>query len=1002
MPGQLNQIRYFNRIPLRLFLTLPFLIEMFVIVGVVGWLSVRNGQQAVNRATSKLRQETTARINTEVSDLLSTSQKINQLTVQAIDQENLDISNVLVLEELYWRYLKAFYEVKGLGVGNRAGDIMGMFQRNEREGMQYFLEYETPETQDLYISNQLDAEGQIVQTTTTEQDLDARERPWYQAAIQANGPVWTDVYPSVSKVEGHTLAINASRPVKDAQGDLQGVVSVIVDLGQISEFLESIEFSPSGQIYIFELNGNLIGSADGRNPVAVNGDSAKRLPAVESQEPIIQASAAYLQKVTDNFTQIDQPLQFDVDLLDEKYFLQVTPLRASNQLEWFIVVVAPESDFLAEINAQRRLTFVFCLVAFLVSGGLSYLTSLWVVHPLNRLNQAVRSVAQGDLFQTVQAEHITEVRDLSDSFNQMARTLQTLFGQLSSLNQELVQSESRLKQFLEALPIGVVVHDAKGQLQYLNQVGRSLLPRHPLQQPVQPTAETTESVVDLEAALFDALPIGQTLTGATVRTDDVEILVDGRLINLDIVATPILSDQAEVTYVITAFQDITARKRAERQLLHNALHDTLTGLPNRAMLNQRLDMALQSAQRTEAVSLALLFLDLDRFKIINDSLGHWVGDQLLIKIAEILDEIVRPNDIVARLGGDEYVVWLEAIAHPQEAIAVAERILDALQTPLVLDNHAVVITASIGMILDTSGYRHASELLRDADTAMYQAKAKGKARYEIFTPDMRSAATQRLHLENDLRHAIERDELYLVYQPIVSLETGLIVGCEGLMRWHHRNLGHILPSEFIPIAEDSGVIVALSTWVLRKACQQLAAWAMAVAPQSLPKLSINLSANDLTAVLPMTLSETLAETGASASSLNLEITESVLIYHVTETIAVLENLRELGVSLSIDDFGTGYSSLNYLHRLPVDSLKIDQSFIQAMNLRGQNYRIVETIIALSNQLQIEAIAEGIETVAQLNDLKALGCELGQGYYFSRPLTAAKFLELLTSAKQHLP
>ncbi len=997
MLSRLNHIRHFNRIPLRLFLTLPFWIEMFVIVGVVGWLSIRNGQQAVNRATLQLRQETTARINSRVTDLLSNSQTINQLTVQAIAQEDLNIDDVLVLQELYWRYLNTFQTIKGLGVGNRSGDLMGMFQRNEGEGVQYFLEYETVETQEDYVSHQLNSQGQIVKTTILEHDIDARDRPWYQAAAQADGPVWTDVYPSVSKVEGHTLAINTAWPVKDAQGELLGVVSVIVDLGQVSQFLESIEFSPSGQIYIFEANGNLIGSSDGRNPVAINGDATKRLAATDSQDPIIQATAEYLQTATNNFQQIDQPLQFDVDLLGAKHLVQVTPLRASNQLEWFIVVVAPESDFLAEINAQKRLTFWICVVAFLISAGLSYLTSLWVVNPLNRLNQAVRSVAQGDLLQTVTADHIAEVYDLSDSFNQMSQKLQTLFGQLNAVNEELAQSESRLKQFLEALPIGVAVHNARGQLQYLNPVGRSLLPHHRIP-PSMATATTSKPAVDS----FDALPIEQTLTGATVRTDDVDILVEGRIINLDIVATPVLDEQAEVAYVITALQDITARKQAERQLLHNALHDTLTGLPNRAMLNQHLDAVLQPTKHTEASRFAILFLDLDRFKIINDSLGHGVGDQVLIKIASILDEIVRPDDVVTRWGGDEYVILLEAITHSKEAIAVAERILGALQAPLVLDNHAVVITASIGMILDTSGYQHASELLRDADTAMYQAKAKGKSRYEIFTPDMRSAATQRLHLENDLRHAIERDELQLIYQPIVSLETGLILSCEGLMRWHHSNLGHILPNEFIPIAEESGMIVTLSTWVLRKACQQLAVWAMAVAPQSLPKLSINLSAKDLTAALPITLSEILAETGASASSLNLEITESVLIHHVTETIEVLEKLRALGVSLSIDDFGTGYSSLNYLHRLPVDYLKIDQSFIQSMNLQGQNYRIVETIIALSNQLQIEAIAEGIETVAQLNDLKALGCELGQGYYFSRPLTATKFRELLTSEKRHLP
>ncbi len=590
------------------------------------------------------------------------------------------------------------------------------------------------------------------------------------------------------------------------------------------------------------------------------------------------------------------------------------------------------------------------------------------------------------------------MHELSDSFNQMARKLQTLFDQLHAANQELVQSESRLKQFLEALPIGVAVHNAQGKLQYLNPVGRSLLPNSQLDAPSAPASESS----DLPKASFDALPIEQTLTGATVRNDDFDIWVEDRTVNLDIVATPILNEQAEVTYVITAFQDITARKQAERQLLHNALHDTLTGLPNRAMLTQRLDMLLQSAQKRTTDSFALLFLDLDRFKVINDSLGHSVGDQLLVKIANLLDEVVRPDDMVARLGGDEYVVMLQAIATPQEAVAIAERILQALQTPLILETHTVVVTSSIGIVLETAGYQQAAELIRDADIALYQAKAKGKSRYEIFTPEMRSTATQRLQLENDLRHAIELDELYLTYQPIVILETGQVVGCEALLRWQHHSLGLIAPSQFIHIAEESGLIVTLSAWVLRQACQQLAEWAHTVPYQSLPRLSVNLSAKDLTRALPGLLSEILSETGAPAANLTLEITESILIFQINDTISVLEILKDLGVSLSIDDFGTGYSSLNYLHHLPVDYLKIDQSFVRAMSRRGRNYRIVETIITLSNQIHVEAIAEGIETMDQLQDLKALGCELGQGYHFSRPLTAANLTQLLTSGQLYLP
>ena len=1006
MLSRFSQIRPFNRIPLKLFLTLPFLIEMFIIVGIVGWFSVRNGRLAVNRATTKLRQETTARIKTNVSDLLKTSQQINDLTVRTIRQENLDLSNILILRDLYWRHLNTFQTVKGMGVGNRDGDIMGMFQRVNDDQVSYFLEYSNAATQGNYVSHRLNDVGQIVESVTVERQIDARDRPWYTAAAQANGSVWTEVYTSVSEVAGHSLAINVSHPISDAEGKLRGVVSVIVDLGQISQFLESIEFSPSGEIYILAADGYLIGSSDGRNPVKVNGEAAQRLPAIASQDPLIRASAEYLQTSIADFSQLDQPLQLDVDLLGERHFLQVTPLQDSSQLDWFIVVAAPESDFLAEINTQKRLTLAFCAAAFVISAGLSYLTSRWVVRPLNRLNRGVRAIAQGDLRQTVQAAHIDELHDLADSFNQMALQLQTLFSRLNTLNQELSRSESRLKQFLEAVPIGITVHDAQRRLQYINRAGRSLLPSQRLQASASIYQRQSTAAAASEAApadyIFDALPIEPPLTGTTVRTDDVDVLIDGRLINLDVVATPIFDEQENIAFVITAFQDITARKRAERQLIHNALHDTLTGLPNRELLNQRLETALRLAQQPDSSQFALLFLDLDRFKVVNDSLGHLVGDQMLIKIARLLTDIIRPEDTVARFGGDEYVVLLEAIAAPQEAMQVADRILQRLETPLILGDRAVVITASIGIILDTADYQDPAELLRDADIAMYQAKANGKSRYEVFTPELRSTVTRRLNLENDLRHAIELGELQLVYQPIVTLDTGMMVGCEALMRWQHSHLGPISPLAFIPIAEESGLITTLSTWALRSVCYQLADWQARFPEACWPRISVNLSAKDLHEALPPTLSALLAETGVSPTYLTLEITESVLIYRVRETIAVLEALKRLGVSLSIDDFGTGYSSLNYLYRLPVDYLKVDQSFIQSMNRRGRNYRVVETIITLSDQLHIAAIAEGIETADQLRDLQTLGCEFGQGYYFARPLRADQLTAQLASGLRRLP
>jgi len=987
-----------------LFLILPLVAEVFVIVGLVGWLSVRNGQRAVNQVARQLREETTARISYEISDLLTNTQTINQLTAQTIQRENLDLSNIRSVEDLYWDYINSFSDIKGLGVGNASGDILALFKRTENNEISYFLEYSNAETRGRYLSIQLDSQRQRVQSEAFDRRIDARQRPWYVAAVEAEGPVWTEVYSSVSEVEGHSLAINASYPIYSRDRQLQGVVSVILDLGQVSQLLNSITFSPSGQIYIFEADGELIGSSDGRNPVAVNGEGAKRLKAIDSENLLIRASATYLDTYLESdFDKVNQPLQLDFFLEDDRQFLQITPISVNNQLNWYIVVVAPESDFMAEINAQLRLTIWLCVAAFLIAIGLSILTSRWVAKPLSQFNRAVREVAQGNLDQVVEARRIYELSQLADSFNQMTLQLQTLFAQLSSLNRELSESESRLKQFLEALPIGFAVYNRSGQLTYLNQAGRQLLA---IQQEMPASSASFRNYYRYsrynderqELYPFEEIPITRALSGETVQTEDVEIRVNDQDISLQVVATPIFDEQGDVTYAIAAFQDITARKLAEEKLVHNALHDSLTGLPNRQFLIQRINMAIARIQRSDRYQFAVLFMDLDRFKIVNDSLGHLAGDELLVQVARSLEMIVRAADLAARIGGDEYVLLLEEVEGIQDAIVVARRILATLEAPMVIQDRSIVITASIGIVMGTAAYRRASDLLRDADIAMYRAKANSKARYEIFNVEMHTAVLNRLQMENDLRRGIADQDFVLLYQPIVSLDAGQLVGFEALVRWRNDNHGLIPPANFIPLAEETGLIVALSDWVLQAVCRQIAVWRDRFPSAAAIKVSINISARDLDETLIQKVAQAINDTGISAEQLTLEITESLLIYHVAKTIDILEALKQLGVTISIDDFGTGYSSLNYLYRLPIDNLKIDKSFIQYMENNDRNRRIVETIITLSNQLNLAAIAEGIETPAQLQCLRELGCELGQGYLFARPMRVKAVSDLFASGQ----
>ena len=476
----------------------------------------------------------------------------------------------------------------------------------------------------------------------------------------------------------------------------------------------------------------------------------------------------------------------------------------------------------------------------------------------------------------------------------------------------------------------------------------------------------------------------------------------GDYIWFETLSKPIKGEDNQVIKLQTTSRNVTERIKAQQQLQYDALHDGLTGLPNRSLLTERLELAINRSRRLDTYHYAILFLDLDRFKVINDSLGHLAGDQLLIVVAQKLKSYLRDIDLVARLGGDEFVILLEDVSGVEKAIQVTERILTDLQNPLYINDSEVVVSTSVGIVLGTRHYHQATDLIRDADIAMYRAKAASKGSYKVFNVEMHTQAVNRLTLETDIRKALEREEFFIHYQPIVEitgnsimspdplgslrLETNRLIGFEALLRWQHPTRGLVNPEEFIPMAEETGLIVPIDYWMLRTACQQLAVWKNQF-PHRLPlKMSINLSAQDLCQSNLLTeIDRVLATTGLAGSDLTLEITESMLIENISKTIGLLKQFKEREIQISIDDFGTGYSSLNYLHRLPANNLKIDRSFVGQMAQGNRNYQVVSTIIALSNQLGLAVVAEGIETSQQLQWLKDLGCEFGQGYFFSKPL-----------------
>jgi diguanylate cyclase (GGDEF)-like protein len=434
-------------------------------------------------------------------------------------------------------------------------------------------------------------------------------------------------------------------------------------------------------------------------------------------------------------------------------------------------------------------------------------------------------------------------------------------------------------------------------------------------------------------------------------------------------------------------QEIVQHQETQQKLLHQSLHDALTGLPNRTLFMEYLNKALQRSRRNEDYLFAILFIDLDRFKIINDTWGHRIGDQLLIAISTILKECCRQVDTVARLSGDEFSILLEDLQNVKDAIVIVERLLDKLTSPIYLDERKVFSGASIGIVLGSPNYQNGIELLRDADIAMYRAKASGKGRYAIFDREMYAQTIRQSQIETDLRLALERQELLLYYQPIISLKTGTIQGFEALLRWQHPQRGLILPGEFIEIAEDTGLIVPIGEWVLRSACQQLHTWQQKFSQASSLYISVNLSSRQIKQFdFVDKLANILTDSGLNGKNLRLELTETMLVDRGEKTLELLSQIKEQKVQLSIDDFGTGYSSLSYLHRFPIDALKIDRSFVSLITTEGENCEIVKTIITLAHALGMKAIAEGVETPTQLVYLRNLGCEAAQGFLFAKPLS----------------
>ncbi|ELS02909.1 PAS domain S-box/diguanylate cyclase (GGDEF) domain-containing protein [Xenococcus sp. PCC 7305] len=547
------------------------------------------------------------------------------------------------------------------------------------------------------------------------------------------------------------------------------------------------------------------------------------------------------------------------------------------------------------------------------------------------------------------------------------------------------KSEEQFRLTFEMAPIGMAITAINGQFKRVNQALCEALGYEEQELLKLSFADITYS---------EDLELHQTQQEALLKNKGSDFQIETRYISRDLQIVDALlkvvivrDSKGQPLHFNNQIVDITERKHMEKQLLHDALHDSLTGLPNRALFMDRLDHELKRAKAHPDYVFAVLFLDLDRFKVVNDSAGHLVGDQLLIEISRRLEKTVNFTDTVARLGGDEFTILLENIHNIKNAIAVAEKIDLALGVPFKLKGYELFTSASIGIALSSEGYENPDEIMRDADLTMYSAKEQGRARYEIFNSSLHDRAITRLQLETDMRRGIEREEFLIYYQPINSLKTGKLAGFEALARWKHPVRGIVSPAEFIPVAEETGTIIPLGTWIMERACNQMKLWQELYPQKCSLQISVNLSGKQLRdPSLLEKIDGILQNTGLSGEYLKIEITESSLIENMEVATQTLLDIKNRGIKLSMDDFGTGYSSLSYLHLFPVDILKIDRSFVQDIQINKGNYAIVKAIVTLAHVLEMEVIAEGIEDSFQLEQLKLLNCEYGQGYYFAKPLS----------------
>ncbi|GAC1315701.1 MAG: hypothetical protein NVSMB2_07780 [Chloroflexota bacterium] len=786
------------------------------------------------------------------------------------------------------------------------------------------------------------------------------DRPYFKAAVATGTPQQGPAV--ISRTTGRPTLPN-SIPILNEGGEVVGVFEVGISLSELSQTLAGANLGINARTSLVDLE---------RGVYLVPPDTSSVLQAVSTGDAAVQhllaRESGTLETTTEDGTDV------------------LAAFAPVPDKPWGILIEQPSVDAFAPVQAtvQRSTRAVILLVLLTAALGAGLATH--ISRPVRDLRRAAEAMANGQLDQRVALSRRDEFGELGRAFNGMADRLQMTVT-------ELEESLGRMRAIMESVAEGILTVNARGRVASCNIAAERMFGYSAAELIGLPMTnllgQDSHRVLTSITCSTAADPIADN-QGSTPETTGVH--KDGSTFPLELSLSITQVDGER--RLIAVVRDITDRKRFEEDLTRLAFRDSLTGLANRSLFLERVEHALERAERRRT-PVSVLFLDLDNFKIVNDSLGHQRGDALLVETAQRLQGCLRSTDTAARLGGDEFAVLLEG-TDVSEAAHVAERIATSLQTPVQLGERQVFVSASVGVAVSMAVGERPDALIRKADVAMYRAKTAGKARYTIFDPGMEIGMLDRLDLETDFRRALEHGEFRVYYQPIVSLSDGRIVGLEALVRWAHPERGLIPPADFIPLAEDTGMIAPLGQLVLEEACRQVRRWQDQFPSDPPLGISINLSARQFqNPTLVQDIDRAWREAKLDPSTLRLEITETVLMRDPEGAQAKLVALTERGIHLAIDDFGTGYSSLSYLKRFPIDTLKIDRCFVAGLGQDSQDAAIVRSVVELAKSLNLQVTGEGVETAAQRAHLQLLGCEHAQGYLFARPLAAEDIGALLS-------